>query len=443
MELVMSFLGLSNSFGQNVTGALKGAYWHLRNHFLPHHSNNYHPHILGHRSLSLLSALLISVKIFSVGVISFGPVESAFSSAINPSNIITLTNASRSSFGLKELKDNSLLAEAAQSKANDMLAKGYFSHTSPDGKSPWDFISAAGYNYLSAGENLAVNFVEAEDVENAWMNSPGHKANILNQTFSEIGIGIAQGTYQDKNAIFVVQMFGSPVLQKAALDNKPTIVAPAEQPTLVKEQSPKVLPANNPSPEVLKQAKAESPSQVLGKNQETAEIKTQIVLEPLAIVESSFMQESGSLKLTAQFLGNPVKVLAKFGKAAVMLLPKSNGSWFGEVKLSQLTSKNNSLVLEAQDINGIKVNTQVGNFAGSTQENFNVTPVPSSENPAVNFFGKVIHPKNMEQQFYLIFAVVLLSCLILAIGIKRHVQHLPLIANTSFVIILAVGLWMR
>lgn len=434
----MSFLGLSNSFGQNVTGALKGAYWHLRNHFLPHHSNNYHPHILGHRSLALFSALLISVKIFSIGLLSFGPVESAFSSAINPSNIIALTNASRTSFGLSKLNDNSLLAQAAQSKANDMLAKGYFSHNTPEGKTPWDFVVAAGYNYVSAGENLAVNFVEAEDVENAWMNSPGHKANILNQTFSEIGIGIAQGTYQDKNAIFVVQMFGSPVAQKVALDNKPTIVAPAV--VAVKEESKNLT--KPPAVSLVKPSNESVVAKEVLPNIEPVNIQ-QPTPESLAISESSFSQEAGNLKLSAEFLGNPIKVLAKFGQRAIMLLPKNDGSWFGEIKLSELTSQNTGLVLEAQDIHGIKVNAQVGNFAGSTQANFNVSPTSLSENPAVNFFGKIIHPKNMEQQFYLIFAIILLSCLILAIGIKRHVQHLPLIANTSFVIILAVGLWVR
>jgi hypothetical protein len=434
MEYVLSFLGLPSSVGQNIHSALKSAYWHLRNHFVPHHSNNYHPHILGHRSLALLSGLLISVKIFSIGLLSFGPVESAFSSAINSENIISLTNASRISFGLTELKANSVLAKAAQSKADDMLEKGYFSHNTPDGKTPWDFIAAAGYSYLSAGENLAVNFVEAEDVENAWMNSPGHKANILNQTFQEIGIGISQGEYQGKNAIFVVQMFGSPVAQKVTLDNKPTVVAPAGE-VAQKQETKNVT-------EVIKSAK-QSPALTETQTSLKPLSAQEPAVENLVTKESSFAQEAGNLQLTAEFLGSPIKVLAKFGQRAIMLLPQNDGSWFGEVKLAELTSQNAGLVLEAQDIHGVKVNAQIGNFAGSTQANFNPSVAVVSENPAVNFFGKVIHPKNMEQQFYLVFAALLISCLILAIAIKRHVQHLPLVANTALVVILAVGLWMR
>src|SRR4029078_3041745 len=124
------------------------------------------------------------------------------------------TNTSRNSYGLSTLTYNDELAKAAQTKANDMLAKGYFAHNTPDGKTPWDFIQAQHYNYIMAGENLAVNFTEAENVEDAWMNSPGHKANILNKNCEEIGIGISQGNFQGHNAIFVVQMFGTPVEQK-------------------------------------------------------------------------------------------------------------------------------------------------------------------------------------------------------------------------------------
>ena len=104
------------------------------------------------------------------------------------------------------------------------MAKGYFAHNTPDGQTPWSFIAAQGYNYLAAGENLAVNFYQAEDVESVWMNSPEHKANILNQSFEEIGIGIAQGEFQGHNAILVVQMFGLPVEQKIALASEPTKV---------------------------------------------------------------------------------------------------------------------------------------------------------------------------------------------------------------------------
>jgi hypothetical protein len=97
-----------------------------------------------------------------------------------------------------------------------MAEKGYFSHTGPDGAQPWKWFREAGYRYEYAGENLAVNFNESEDVVNAWMKSPTHRANILKHDFTEVGIGVATGTYKGKEAVFVVQFFGKPAPEGAA-----------------------------------------------------------------------------------------------------------------------------------------------------------------------------------------------------------------------------------
>ncbi len=181
---------------------------HLHDLFVPHARNNYRPHALGHRHISLYAGLMLSLKLTTLFSLGFLPDNHAFSQGVSVKNIIELTNSSRNTFGLSALIENSLLDAAAQKKAEDMVANQYFAHVSPQGKTPWDFISAEGYKYMVAGENLAVNFQSAEGVESAWMNSPGHKANILNKDYKDIGIGIAEGTYQGSNAIFVVQMFG-------------------------------------------------------------------------------------------------------------------------------------------------------------------------------------------------------------------------------------------
>jgi hypothetical protein len=274
---------------------------HLKDHFVPHHRNNYHPHIFSHRMLVLFSGLMVSLKIFTIALISIGPVLPAFSSAITPENIISLTNVSRKEAGLLELKENSILSQAAQVKANDMLAKGYFSHNTPDGKTPWSFIASAGYSYLMAGENLAVNFTEAENVESAWMNSPGHKANILNKNFEEIGIGIAQGTYQDHSAIFVVQMFGTPSEQKVVLSERPTILQPATPPAK-EETEPNLPPVKKlqSTPKILEQKLVEQ------------EIKP--VLPALEILNTKTEVTNNSLKLTAEVSSVASKVILNFGE---------------------------------------------------------------------------------------------------------------------------------
>jgi uncharacterized protein YkwD len=132
-------------------------------------------------------------------------------SAIYSSVLVNLTNQNRAALNISKLTVSPILEKAAQMKADDMAAKGYFAHNTPDGKTPWYWFDLAGYKYVYAGENLAVNFEESADVETAWMNSPGHFLNIMNPKFTEIGIATSTGVYKGRQAVFVVQMFGSPM----------------------------------------------------------------------------------------------------------------------------------------------------------------------------------------------------------------------------------------
>lgn len=131
-------------------------------------------------------------------------------STIYTALLVDMTNKNRASANISELKVNTLLEKAAQMKADDMASKSYFSHNTPEGKTPWYWLERVGYKYIYAGENLAVNFENSEQVERAWMNSKGHFLNIMNPKFTEIGIATSTGVYKGKTAIFVVQMFGHP-----------------------------------------------------------------------------------------------------------------------------------------------------------------------------------------------------------------------------------------
>lgn len=133
----------------------------------------------------------------------------AFATEINSSNIINLTNRERSRNNIQILTENSELASAADSKANDMLNNRYFEHFSPDGKTPWNFIKGNNYDYRFAGENLAMDFKTSEGIHNAWMKSGSHKKNILNSNYEEIGIGIVKGDFNGNETTMVVQMFGT------------------------------------------------------------------------------------------------------------------------------------------------------------------------------------------------------------------------------------------
>jgi len=118
--------------------------------------------------------------------------------------VLTLVNSERSKAGLKPLKLNATLTKSAQAKSQDMHDKKYFDHNSPTYGTPFQMMNKFGYKYSYAGENIAMGQKTPKEVMSAWMNSAGHKANILNSNYTEIGIGyVADGNYW-------TQQFGKP-----------------------------------------------------------------------------------------------------------------------------------------------------------------------------------------------------------------------------------------
>ncbi len=175
--------------------------------FIPHIGNDFRPHILREVSILVISSIAILLFVASHSTTVWSDI---FRAAVLPTVLVDETNENRIYSNVGTLTINPLLEAAAQAKANDMAARGYFSHVTPDGATPWVFIKNAGYNFSFAGENLAVGFFESSDVTRAWLNSPSHRENLLNNRFSEIGIATAQGSYQGVETTFVVQMFGRP-----------------------------------------------------------------------------------------------------------------------------------------------------------------------------------------------------------------------------------------
>lgn len=131
-----------------------------------------------------------------------------FASNIFVEDIVAGTNAYRQQNGLSTLRLDPELSQAAKEKAEDMFADGYWAHVAPDGTQPWFFIAEAGYDYIYAGENLAKDFQKSEAVVVAWMESPSHRQNILNDKFKDIGVAVVNGTLDGYETTLVVQMFG-------------------------------------------------------------------------------------------------------------------------------------------------------------------------------------------------------------------------------------------
>lgn len=110
--------------------------------------------------------------------------------------VIRLVNEIRAKNGLNALSANWELSRVARYKSQDMVDNRYFSHTSPTYGSPFQMIRNFGISYRTAGENIAYGYSTPQAVVNAWMNSSGHRANILNSSYTQIGVGyVAQGSY--------------------------------------------------------------------------------------------------------------------------------------------------------------------------------------------------------------------------------------------------------
>ena len=182
----------------------------FKNTFVPHEDNGHHPHFWRHSSIAVLLALILltEIGVFSQSFLLLN--KDSYLAAVLPRVVASLTNEQRSENNAVPLKENELLNEAARLKAEDMARKGYFSHTTPEGYSSWYWLQKIGYSYTNAGENLAVNFSDSKDVVDAWMKSPTHRSNIVKPVYTEIGIGTADGIYEGKPAVFVVQFFGTP-----------------------------------------------------------------------------------------------------------------------------------------------------------------------------------------------------------------------------------------
>lgn len=224
----------------------------LRHLFWPHESNNHKPKILHRHSLLFLTGFLIvaqsGLSLFQV----IAPRILGYASQIPPEAIVELTNQKRAEVGAGPLTLDPRLSDAARRKAADMFTKNYWAHNAPDGTKPWDFILAAGYNYLHAGENLARDFTNAPDVVNAWMNSPTHKENLLNPRYQNIGVAVVDGRLTGVETTLVVQMFGTPQSAAPAVtQNAASIVQPVLAAQSIPQLSPAPIPLTTPAPEVV------------------------------------------------------------------------------------------------------------------------------------------------------------------------------------------------
>ncbi len=158
---------------------------------VPHKQNHYRPHLIRRYGLLMVVGLAIGLQ-FSYNYTQTGSVMGKVT-VITPAGLLASTNDQRLAHNLSALHLDPQLTEAAAAKAQDMLQKGYWAHSAPDGTEPWVWVEKAGYGYSKAGENLAKNFASADAVVSAWMDSSSHRDNVLGAAYQDVGFATASG----------------------------------------------------------------------------------------------------------------------------------------------------------------------------------------------------------------------------------------------------------
>ncbi len=379
-----------------------------KSYFIPHADNGHWPHLLRHHHLAKVSAILILLKVSALGIVALTP-TTAYLSTITTSRIVQLTNEERKKIGASTLTVNSKLTQAAQQKGQDMLAHQYFAHISPSGVTPWFWMKKAGYSYSVAGENLAIDFVDAEDVVTAWLNSPTHKANMLSRDYSETGVAVVTGSFQGGTSIIVVHMFGLPQGASAPTPTPvPTVAAAKSKPIDTTQGKPTstVTPQSKPTPAITPIAASTATPEPI----DTTQGKPTPTATPVATATPSPTPEP--LPLPTQQDNTPPSLLLSpaFDQNEIALLnADTNTPW-------QVFSAQSPITLDTTTI------ATTPSF--STQENSVLHNVPFT----------ILSLSRKATAGILIAVAILLS---LAMLIRIRIQHPALITHASLVIMLA------
>ena len=412
---------------------------HLKDHLVPHQGNNYHPHALRHRVLFGYSLILILLKVIAVvGPIAL-PSSSLYSSVVTPVNIVDLTNQTRKNLGLPALRQSNLLAEAAAAKARDMLANQYFAHTSPSGLTPWNWFAQVGYRYLYAGENLAVHYDSAEGVTEGWIASPSHRANIVNRDYTEIGVGVVSGEFENAPSTFVVELFGRPVV--AAEQTTPLAVA-----TRQKNSSPLAVASKTERDGTVAAAESSSAISTPLPFPSAPNVSEQASESPLIRGSSLVIKDTGGTYRVRITVDNAVTVTAQVAGQQVVFGQEGGGQekgtvWQADVPYNTavFSTSGEPLVLTASNEKSIPITAAVAVLAPHVPVQ-KLYVFNEGTDKITRFFGFLtIH--NLDdgvRRFYLYFMVALgASLLFNMFFVQLRLRHPSVLGHTLAVIVLA------
>lgn len=290
--------------------------------FVPHHTNNHKAKILHNSSIFVLCLALIFAQVVISGISKFNkPTTSVlgYASQISKDEVIRLTNQKRQENGLSPLRENASLGNGAQTKGAHMLQLGYWAHVAPDGTEPWKFFRDVGYRYRYAGENLARDFSSPAAAVDAWMASPSHRENMLSPKYTEIGIGVVEGSLSGNDSTIIVQFFGSP-LQTASVDTAQAPTTPVNTPepsniptlAIAATPQPSLLPLPNSTPVTLVAGTGEINSLDLTKSLSgilVAALLIAFVVDLVVVSRNRISRNSGRSLAHLAFLGMTLGVV--------------------------------------------------------------------------------------------------------------------------------------
>lgn len=426
--------------------------------FIPSPENNHWPLALRHHSLAYVSVLLLLTKVATIIALAMAP-NMADLSTITQDRMVQLTNQARKEAGLPALSVNSKLGQAAALKGQDMLNNAYFAHISPSGVTPWFWMKKTGYEYTVAGENLAIDFGEAEDVVSAWQSSPSHKANLLNKEYTETGIAVVSGEFQGGTSTIVVHMFGNPLhaAESPAGETQEEIrpqATPAPVPSEPVDEAPVPSASPLPIPRTPRIALTHTPAD------STDNAAFAITGDPGNAVEllignqersRGTIPENGTIEIALSSSSLP------HGTVIARAIAKSDAGVASELSSplafenpKPLIASEYSLLLSpafdqqefALSYNDQLSSPQVLSIHSPVAMNAQVISAAPSftikDTPDEKFFTTMF--LHASRQMVGIVTLVLSLLLALAISIKMRVQHPALIAHASLVILFAIRL---
>lgn len=372
--------------------------------------------VLNYRIVLAIALVLLAIRL---------PLGQFFVSAsdLTNENISMAINQERSQRSIPTLNYNTKLAAAADYKSRDMISRHYFSHTDPEGNYIWDKIAAEGYTpYIVLGENLAIDFSDTAGLVAAWIDSPTHRANILNPAFKDQGMAVAFGdTSAGQYSMAVTNTFGAQPAPVPAPASKTSPTTTTPPPTTKGTATTSTKPTATPTSSTL----STKPSQEIA--QAPAEpLRTQaspVIDQSSVLITPNVASGVLNISIEAKVSGDPALVTATLLNKTIPL-QSNNDSYSGTLTFEKYFNyRDSSLVLEADAANGNsdKYSVPLASYA-----------LPSKDNPkSFNSLGTKVAEPDLYNVFKYIVIIAGVLFLLFMLGDAFHFKKIKALANIN------------